>query len=644
MFEFIRRNNKLMTGLMLLFVIPSFVASVEFYRRTNDAAQPSVARVGGEKITQEEWDAAHQREIAQIQQQNPDADTGMLDSPYAKYATLERLVEQKLITAAAQKYRLYVSDQRVAQTLMQIPEIAALRGTDGKIDQKKYDQLLRDNRRTPEEFEGFIRNQLSQQQVVQGVSASVGWQPTALSEMALKPLLEQREVQVALFKSADYASKVTPSDTDLQAWYKDHAAQYQAPEQASIEYLVLDQATIEKRHPTTEQQLKDWYAQNSARFGLPETRRASHILILADEKADAATLAAAKTKAEALLKEVQAKPETFAEVAKKNSQDPGSAAKGGDLGFFKRENMVKPFADAAFALKKGEISPVVQSKYGFHIIQLAEIKAGTTPPLEANKAKVLEQFQQEQLKLHFNNDAKLLAEEVAKDPMSLKAAAEKLGLPLQTAHGVTRTPVPTAQGALAAPPFLKALFSAESLDKKRNTDVVTVGPNQLVAGRVLSHTPARTLPYEEVKAQVLHAYVQAKASALAQAAGATQLKAWLADPSQAKFSEAVVISKMQPGQLPPEVATAALRAERSKLPALQGADLGLQGYAIVRVNKVLDADPQAAALLAQQAPMVTRALSQAQMQAYVESLKKSIDVKINAPKPEVPAALAGLNG
>ena len=282
----------------------------------------------------------------------------MLDSPYVRYAALERLIEQRLIAAAIQKFHMQVSDQSVAQALMQIPEIAALRGADGKMDEAKYRQLLRENNKTPEDFEAFVRTQLSQQQILQGISASMGWQPAVLSQEVLRPLLEQREVQVSLFKAADYVSQVSSTEADVQAWFKQHAKQYVAPEQAQIEYLLLDEAAIYKRHPHTEQDVKAWYQQNSAHYIQPETRRASHILILADEAADKATLDAAKAKAQALLTEVKAKPESFAALAKKNSQDPGSAAQGGDLGFFIREKMVKPFADAAFALTKGEISAV----------------------------------------------------------------------------------------------------------------------------------------------------------------------------------------------------------------------------------------------------------------------------------------------
>ncbi len=642
MFDYVRKNNKLLTGLMMLFIIPSFVfGGFEVYRRISGSGN-GVATIDGQPITQQEWDEVHRHEVAQIRASQPDTDAAMLDSPYFRYATLERLIEQRLVTALGKKYHMQASDQSVAQALMQIPEIAALRGADGKMDEAKYKQLLRDNNKTPEEFEAYVRTQLSQQQVLQGISASVGWQPAILSQQVLKPLLERREVQVAVFKPSDYASKVSSTEAEIQAWFKQHAKQYVAPEQAQIEYVLLDEAAINKRHTYSEQDVKAWYQQNIAHYEQPETRRASHILILADEAADKATLDAAKAKAQALLKEVKAKPESFAELAKKNSQDPGSAAQGGDLGFFIREKMVKPFADATFALKKGEISDVVQSKYGFHIIQLQDIKEASTPAFETIKARVSKDYQQEQSKLHFANDARVLAEEISKNPLSLKVAAEKLGLALQTASGLSRQPVANAQGVQANPKFLKALFTAESLEKKRATEVLTLEPNVLVVGRIVAYTPERSKPYDEVKAQVAQDYVQFKAAELAQAAGAAQLKEWQAKPEQAQLSAPVAISKLQPAGQPPAVVSAAMHANRAKLPAFEGVNIAGQGYAIVRVNKVLEADAATAAIQAQQVPAVQQALMQAQSLAYLESLKKVLNVKINVPQPALPEQAGAL--
>lgn len=644
MFEFIRKNNKLLTGLLMLLVIPAFVlGGIELYHRAAGAGE-GVASVNGRPITQREWDEAHRQRVHQLRAAQPDIDESLLDSDFAKYQTLERLVDEYTVMEWIAKNKLFASDQQVQEALLEIPQIAALRAENGQIDTKAYAELLRGNGQTPQSFEALVRGQLSEQQFMQGIGIASGWQPAVLTEQAIQPLLQQREVQVAMFPAADYAAKVQPTDADLQAWYQQQAAtRYSLPEQADVEYLVLDPAAVLKRHPYTDKDLASWYEQQAMRYGTPETRRARHILISADEKADAAAHAAAKQKAEELLKEIQAKPESFSDLAQKHSQDPGSANKGGDLGFFNRQTMVKPFADAAFALKPGEVSDVVQSRFGYHIIRLDDITPAKVPALQTIRQQVESDFTEDLLKQHFGNDARLLGEELAKDRSSLKAAADKLGLQVQVAKGLTANAAQLApeQVVLTHPNVKKTIFSSQTLAGKQASDPISISPNDLVVVRVTGHTPAHTRPYDEVRAQVQADYIQAKAADLAREAGKAQLQQWQQDPAAASFTAApTLISRIKPGIYPNAVLDAALRADTTKLPTLEGADLGQQGYALVRVIKaVAEKDELAAPLRAQYAPAVQQSVAQAQVQAYLNSIKPLLKVKINVPKPAVPADL-----
>ena len=643
MFDFFRKNNKLFTGLLMLLVIPAFVlGGVELYNRS--ATDDGVASVNGRAITQLEWDEAHRQRVQQIRDAQPDMDTSLLDSAYAKYQTLEQLVNEYAVMEWIAKHKLFVSDQRVQQALLEIPQIAELRGENGQIDTQAYAELLRSNGQTPQAFEAAVRGQLSEQQFIQTIGVASGWQPALLTEQVVKPLLQQREVQVAMFPTQDYVAKVQPTEAALQAWYQQQAAtRYNVPEKVDIEYLVLDPEAVLKRHPYTEKELAAWYEEKASNYGTPETRRARHILITADENADAATHAAAKQKAEELLKEAKANPERFSELAQKHSQDPGSAARGGDLGFFDRQTMVKPFADAAFALHAGEISDVVQSRFGYHIIRLDDVTPANVPSLQKNRQQVESDFVQEHLKQHFASDARLLGEELEKDRTTLKNVAEKMGLPLQTAKGLTATASQLAseQAILTHANVKRALFTPQTLNSKQAIDPIAVSPNDLVVLRVTEHVPAHTTPYETIKAQVSADYVQSKAAELAQEAGKAQLQQWLQSPASASFAAPVLVSRAKPGAHPQAVVDAAMQADVSKLPALEGADLGQQGYAIVRVLKeTAEAEDLAAALRAQYAPMVQQSIAQAQVQAYLNSIKPLLKVKINVPQPEMPADLA----
>ena len=335
MFDFFRKNNKLFTGLLMLLILPAFVfGGLELYNRAVGPGS-GVASVGGRAITQHEWDQAHRQRMQQIRDTQPGIDISLLDTDYAKYQTLERLVDEYAITEWIAKNKLFVNDRQVQEALLQIPQIAALRGANGQIDTQAYADLLRSNGQTPQSFEAMVRSQLSEQQFMQSIGAATGWQPAILTEQAISPLLQQREVQVAMIPTQDYVAQIKPTEAELRAWYDQHAAtRYSVPDQVDVEYLVLDPEAVRKRHPYTDKDLANWYEQNASRYGQPETRRARHILIMADEKADAAAHAAAKQKAEDLLKQIKAQPERFSDLAKAHSQDPGSAAKGGDLGFF----------------------------------------------------------------------------------------------------------------------------------------------------------------------------------------------------------------------------------------------------------------------------------------------------------------------
>jgi peptidyl-prolyl cis-trans isomerase D len=419
----------------------------------------------------------------------------------------------------------------------------------------------------------------------------------------------------------------------VEAYYKAHTAQFQAPEQASIEYLVLDLEAAKKNISVNEADLKTYYEQNTARFGTKEERRASHILITAPASAPAADRAKAKAKAEQLLAEVKKAPATFADVARKNSQDPGSAEKGGDLDFVTRGAMVKPFEDALFALKKGDISDVVETEFGYHIIRLADIKPAVVPPFEQVRATIENEVRSQQATQEFAKAAETFTDAVYQQPDSLKPAAEKLRLTIQTASNVSRTPPPGAAGVLANRNFLNALFAADSLDRKQNTEAIEVGSNQLAAGRVTQYTPAHPMPLAEVKDKIRAQLITERAAVMAKAEGEAKLAAWTAKADGATFGAPVTVSRREAQAQPLAVIDAALRADASKLPALVGVDLGTQGYAVVRVTKVVPRTPSAPEQTQQENAQVGQSVAAAEEVAYYNLLKERFKAEILVPKP-----------
>ncbi len=620
-----------MMGILFLLIIPSFVLfGLEGYSRFNDKGAV-VAKVNGNKINQTDWDAAHKREVDRIRASMPNIDAKLFETAEAKYATLERLVRDQVISAAAQKMQLVASDTRLARELQQSPEIAALRKADGKLDMERYKQLAASQGMTPEMFEMQVRADLSNRQVIQGVQASAYATPTQ-TQTAMNAFMQRREVQILNFPAADYLSKITVSDADLQAYYDKNKDKYQSSESADIEYIVLDIESLRQSITLNEQDLKSYYEQNLQRLSNKEERRASHILITAAKDSPEAEKKIARAKAEELLKLVKAKPASFADIARKNSQDPGSAVKGGDLDFFGRGAMVKAFEDAAFSMKTSDISDLVESEFGYHIIQLTDIKAAKAQSFESMRPSLEADLKKQQEQRKYAELAETFSNTVYEQSDSLKPVADKLKLNIQKANQVARQAT-QPRGVLSHPGLLQAIFSEASLQKQRNTEAIEVAPSTLVSARVVKHQPAATLPLAEVKEFVKRALTQEKAAEMAKAQGEQRLTALKASTGSDNLPNAIVISREKPQRQLPKVVDAILRADPNKLPSVSGIDLGVQGFAVVRVTKILPAEAENKELMVQAQQQFTQLWGTAETQAYIAQLKAMMKAEILVPKP-----------
>ena len=635
MFEFIRRHTKLIMVVLFLLIIPSFVLfGIEGYTRFNDGAS-EVATVSGKPITQMEWDNAHRQEVDRLRATNPGLDLSLLDSPALKYATLERLLRERVLAVAVVEQHLTATDARLAAELQRDPAIAGLRKPDGSLDMDRYRQLLAAQGLTPEGFEAGMRHDLSSRQVLGGLMET-GVVSPAEADVAMNAFLERREVRVVRFSPADFAAKASPSDTDLQAYYQANVARYQAPETAKVEYVVLDLDSIKKGVVVSEQDLRTYYEQNAASFGAPEQRRASHILITAPKNAPAAEREKAKARATALQTQLRQAPDSFADVARKSSQDDTSAASGGDLGRFERSKGMDPvIAQTAFGLGKvGDVSDVVESDFGYHIVRLTDITPAAVPPFEKMRAQLEEQFRTQQAQARFGEMAEEFRNIVYEQSDSLQPVADRLKLTIQTISNVTPAPASGATGPLANPKFLSALFAADAVDKKRNTEAVDVGGNQIVSGRVVSHNPAHARPFAEVQADVRAAFVHQRGAELARQEGQARLKGWTAQPATAtSLPAALVLSRDEAQGQPASLIEAALRADPAKLPSFVGVDLGVDGYVVARVDKVLPPAEQTAEKLAQSRARYEQLWNVAEAQSYYDFLKSRYKAQILVPIP-----------
>jgi peptidyl-prolyl cis-trans isomerase D len=622
MFDFVRNNTRLAMGGILLLIVPAFVfVGVDGYTRFRDGTTASVASVDGLSISRGEWENAHQRLLERLRRENPDS--ARIDTPELRKQTLDQLVQERVLFAAARSMQLAPTDERLQRLFATDPQFAGIRNPDGSVNR----ELLGMQGMTSETFAQRLRQDLASNQVVSGVARTAFATPS-VAAASLDPLLQRREIQLQRFDAAAYLTQVNPSDAEIEAFYKAEQTRFKAPEQADIEYVVLDLATLAKGVTVPEDELRKFYADNEARFSTPQERRASHVLIKADKDASAADKAKAKAKAEELLAQVRKNPGSFAEIARKHSQDAGSGAQGGDLDFFGRGSMVKPFETAAFTLKPGEISEVFETDFGYHFLTVTGVRGGQKKPFDEVRAQIDDELRQARAKTEWAKQAEAFTNTVYEQSDSLKPVVDKLKLELKTAT-VQRTPLPGASGVLVAPKFLDAIFGNEAVANKRNTDAVEVGGNQLVSGRVVKHQPARTLPLAEVKDRVREALVAKLAAERARQEGEKRVAALKQAPGEA-LPLSATISRVQTQGAPRAVVDAVMRADADKLPAVLGVDLGAQGYLAVRVNKVLPREPLPAEAGgdAMMRAQLSQAWAAAESEALLGSLKQRFKVTV----------------
>lgn len=634
MLDFVRNNRRLMLLLLLVLVFPSFVFfGVESYSRFMDSSHDA-AKVDGRAISVQEIDNVVRDQSERARQiLGASYDPRQFEGPEARKAVLEQLILQRVMASAVAREHLTVSDAKLLEEINSLPAIAQLpRKADGKVDDKAYLQLLQSQGMSPEQFDARMRFELATQQLGASIAATA-FVPKSLLDRLIAVRDQQRDVQMLLFKPASYTAKVQPDAAALKAYYDSHKAEFSVPEQAKVEYLVLSGEALAAAQTVTPEELKSYYESNIARFRTDEQRRASHILIVAPKDAPAAERQAAKDKATKLLEELRKHPETFADVARKQSQDPGSAEKGGDLGFMGHGALVKPFEDAMYALKDGQISDVVETDYGFHIIKLTGIKPSETKPLDAVRPELEAELRKQFADKKFAEQADAFGNTVYEQADSLKAAADKFKLTIQTADNVTRQPNPAlgAQNPLNNEKVLKALFGDDAIKNKRNTEAIQVAPNTLVAARIVEYRPATVRKFEEVEAKVREGYIAQQAAEAARKEGEARLEALKKADNATGFGAVQTVARAKAEGVPPKAVEAVMRADVTKLPAVVGVDLGAAGYAIYRITKVSQPTQANPGQRQAEAQQLSQLAGQTDLQAFYESLKARSKVELLTP-------------
>ena len=608
MFDFFQKHKRFSQVLLGAIALTFVTWGVESYTSMR-AGRDAVATVNGIEVSQAEF-----TEQLRVQQERLRSmfggaiDPQALDNPESRRALLDSLIDQRLVAGHAARQNLFMSREAVIDAITRAPEFQE----NGQFSPALYSAYLASRGLTDQGNVAQLQSQLPLARLV-GSVADTAIAPRTVAQRLAAIESQVREVSEARVPVQQFMAQAKVGDAEAKAYYEANQAEFRTPERIRAEYVVLSAESLGRGEPVSEGEIKAAYEAKASEYRTEEQRRASHILVKTKEEA------------EKLLGEVKKNPGAFAALAKKNSQDPGSAEKGGDLGWFGRGMMVKPFEEAVFRLAEGGVE-VVESEFGFHVVRVTGVQPGKTRPLAEVSKELADELARRKGARKFNETAEAFNNLVYEQPESLKPAAGKFGLQVQSTGWISRSAAQEL-GALDNPKLMEALFSPEAIRTRHNTDAIEVAPNTLVAARVVEHQPAKEREFAEVKEEIVRLLQQRKASELAYKDGMAKLERLKkGEDAGLNWGQARRVSRRDAQGMPANVLRQVVSADVSKLPAYVGMPVPDAGYLILRISRVLDGEPKLDD--GQTTQRIAGMLGAAQYEAFVASLRSRADIEV----------------
>ena len=627
MFDLVHKHKLAAQVILFLMMIPFAFFGVDYYFRGGNTAD-TVATIGKDKITLAEFDQSlrdQQQRARQMMGRN--FDPAMFDNPEVRFAVLDQVVNDHLLAGKARDERFRVSDVQLRETIASIPTFQ----DDGKFSGQRYEMFLIGQNTNRVAFEEKVRQDMMAAAIqVPVAAANIVARPS--TEKFLGLLEQQREVAIAVISAEPFAKDVKLSDADVRAFYDKNQTSFQTPELAKIEYLILTADALQASATVDAADVKKQYDTNVQQYSTAEERTVAHMLVAVKPDATDAERAAARKRAEDLLARARANPAKFGDLARESSQDPGSAQQGGDLGTFPRGTMVKAFEDAAFAANPGDIVGPVLTDFGWHVIKVNGVKAAHVQPFDDVRAQIETDLKRQQAAQKFATSADQFQNLVYEQADGLAGAAKALNLKVEVTPLITRSQAQALAKGNAK--FVQALFSPESIQGKRNTEAIEIGPNALIAARILDYKPAAPRPFDEVRDEIARQLSHKAASDLAQEAGRAKL-ALLIDGKGDKqagvtFGKPVQIGRNQAqAGIAPDAVARVFQASQDRLPAYVGATNERGDYSIYKVLAVNTPANTDKAKVEAASARLSEQVGREMLTAYLASLRSKADVKIN---------------
>lgn len=606
-------------GILALVILSFVFAGVGSY--INSSAGDAAASVNGEDISLNELERAYQNERARMESQFGDAFATLAsDAAYLqnfRQGILDRLISEKLLDQAAENLGLRVSDEQIKKAIVNMQEFQV----DGQFDNDRYLAILRQAGFQANNFRDFMRIDMIRRQLS---NALLGTEFALTSEAKSAHLMQQqtRDISYVNIPASKFIDQVEITNEEISAYYQTNISQFDTEQKVSLDYVELKLEDLLPSIEYTEQEITDYYQQYMQDYRTEEERQASHILIESTETDE--TIAA---QAADVLAKIQA-GEDFAELAKTYSTDTFSAENGGDLGFFAKGLMDPAFEEAAFALSNvGDVSDVVKSEFGYHIIKLTDVKPEQITDFAEVKDEIITKVKTFKAEEEFYELSQRIAEVAFEVPDNLDEVAELAGNPTNTTEVFSRN---TAPSVVSNPNVLATAFSAELLEEGVNSEVLELGDNHIMVVRVAEYQPERTKALEEVE-QVIQTTLSAEAAQQAAKDWATEVQTAIANNEDAiaKLAEYELAWEQKPavtrndGALSQTIVDALfkLSEQDTSVVALINGDVSL--VQLTAVNAAEEANEQQ--ILALQNRLAS-SKSQGVYAALIESLKSEADI------------------
>lgn len=650
MFDFIRTHQRLMQLILLVLILPSFALIGVSGYTSYVSGDHDLVEVGSSGISQQEFEQARRDQLQRIQASMGAAfDPAVVDTPDTRKALLDSLIERRVLIDQLERHHFSVSDAALRRTIGNIPEFQE----NGRFSPERYRSVLTSMGLSSKNFEEGQRGELALERVLGPVAATAHVPDSTVTAVG-QALTERRVVRQRQFPLSAYESGVQVDDAQIQAWYDANQDALRVPEYATVEYLVLDEAAATQSLPAiAEVDLEQFYEQNKARYVQAARSNVSHIQLSVPAGASATEREDVRKQAEALAKQAAADPAKFAELAKAKSQDAGTAANGGQLGWITRGSWPEEIETAVFALKQGEVSGAVEVSGNYHVFLANDVQPEQGESFQQARAQVEQEAKRQLAADRFAAMATRLTEQAYEDNASLAPAAQALGLTVRKARGVAADRLlPAAvlaadDVAVAAasadaqllddPRVRRALFSESSRKEKQNSGVIEISPGVMVVVRAESLHPAQVRPLEQARDFIRERLVAEKAREAARQAGEkalAELRETQDKASEEHFDAPLTVSRMDAQGMGTEALKAVFEARTIALPSFAGVEDD-QGYTIVRLDAVQPGELQPFMSMSLRAQL-DQAQAAAEQRAALAAMREQAKVKM---LPEAQRAL-----